>query len=162
MENLLKNKLNLFYLGTAITLVVIVMVIAAIVFFPRSSTTNTSNTTSLISPSPTIRISPPQLQSTIMPTKQGVFTVTFAKAPDPNVFTITLSSSAKTPGSQTVSIPFISAFQDNGKLLVITTKNALQANTIYYLYVRLISNNHIVVKHRYENINGKLTIIDTD
>lgn len=162
MENILKNRLGLFYLIVATVLVGIVIFIIIILFLPLSPSESPADTAPTALASPTIRLSPPALQSKITPTKQGMFTVTFPMAPNPNALTITLNSSLTSAPFKTLTVPFSSEFQKKGTLLVITTTNPLQANTIYTLYVRLVSNNHIVVKHRYENINGKLTIIDTD
>ncbi|MDP3940721.1 MAG: hypothetical protein Q8Q49_00265 [bacterium] len=159
MENILKNRLNLFYLLAAILLLGIIMTVAFITLFSKP-TPSTLPTPTPTAPSPTMLPSP-ALREAISPSKQGVFTVAFAVAPSPTNFTITLAaSSISNPAAPFTSVPFTSTFKNEGKLLEITTTKPVQDNTIYTLYVRLKSNNHIVVKHRYESQNGKLTIID--
>ena len=159
MENPLRNKTSLFYLIAGIVLVGIIITIAILLLFQSPSPTKTQDTTT---PSPTIALPTPMLQSEIAPTNEGVFTVEFAKAPNPENLTITLNSYSLTPGSPTLSVPFSSDFLSDGTQLVITTDNPIQEKIIYTLYVRLITNNHIVVKHRYELRNGVLTIIDDE
>ncbi|MEN9407355.1 MAG: hypothetical protein RLZZ455_571 [Candidatus Parcubacteria bacterium] len=159
MENLLKNKTALFYLLAGVVLACIIVFIAIILIFRSHSPTKKQSPTA---PSPTISLPTPMLQSEIAPTNEGIFKVEFAKAPNPNNLTITLNSYSLIPGSPTVSVPFSSDFLNDGTQLVVTTDNPIQEKIIYTLYVRLITNNHIVVKHRYELRNGVLTIIDDE
>jgi hypothetical protein len=160
MQNIFANKTNLFYLAAASILVIIVIVIVVVLSLPQSS-----SKTTLFTPTPVLTPTKgpvPLLRETISPQKQGEFTVSFPKAPDPNIFTITLASSTTDPSSPTKPVTFSQSFRNDGKLLVITSKDPLIDNAIYTLYVRLKTNNHVVVKHRYLNQKGKLTIIDTD
>lgn len=161
--NLLKNRLNFFLLSIAIILFLVVFFIAISGLFTSPARIPTSPITV---PSPVLTkspsLSPPALRMTSSPTNQGIFTVSFPKAPNPDVFTITLATSPSKPPFITKAVPFTTEFQNAGKLLVITTKESLVSDNIYTLYVRLKSNNHIVVKHRYQNINGALTILDTN
>ena len=159
MDNLLKNKTLLFYLVAGVVLVGIIIVIVFQLLF---GSTPTKQQVTTITPSPTASLPAPKLQSEVAPTNEGVFSVVFAKAPNPNNLTITLNAYSLTPGSPTVTVPFSSEYQSNGTLLVITMDNPIQEKTIYTLYVRLVTNNHIVVKHRYEYKNGALTIIDDE
>jgi len=157
------NKLNLFLLAVALVLFLIVFIIAVSGFFSPPAEPSTP-TTSTSSPSPTRRptLSPPRLQAIGAPQEQGVFTVAFAKAPNPAVFTTTLSTSPSQPPFTTKAVLFTTEFKDSGKQMVITTTEPLLSGNIYTLYVRLKSNNHIVVKHRYEIKNGELVIIDNN
>lgn len=159
MRNIFVNKLALFYLAVALILLGIIVVIVVTLTLPASTPQSTTPSPTPLIPTPTL-LPAPILRSTIAPSKQGVFSVIFAKAPDPSALTITLASSTLNPSSPTTSVPFASSFQNEGKLLVITTTQPLQNNVIYTLYVRLKSNNHIVVKHRYQSTNGSLTILD--
>lgn len=158
---LIKDKTTLFLFGIAILTIAIILLLAIInIYQPQSSTIPEA------SPMPTETetvITPPFLKSETSKENRGVFTVTFPIAPEPEDITITLAASSITdPSSPTISVPFTSQFENGGTLLVITTDETVKNDTIYTLYVRLASNNHIIVKHRYESNNGVLTIIDTD
>ena len=162
--NIHTNRFNLFLLAVAVVLFLIVFIIAIGGFFSPSTSTKQPPSIAPTFPSPT-RGSPvraPILQATKTPEQQGVFTVSFAKAPKPDIFTITLSTSPSQPPFSTKAVPFSTEFQEDGKLMVITTTGPLLSGNTYTLYVRLKSNNHIVVKHRYENRNGVLVIIDNN
>lgn len=160
--NIHTNRFNLFLLAVAVVLFLIVFIIAISGFFSPDTRQPPSIAPTSLSPTRAPPARAPILQATKTPEQQGVFTVSFAKAPKPDIFTITLSTSPSQPPFSTKAVPFSIEFQEDGRLMVITTTGPLLSDNTYTLYVRLKSNNHIVVKHRYENKNGVLVIIDNN
>lgn len=121
-------------------------------------TTPTPVTTSQPSPKQVKRPEPPVTSSVVL-NKPAVFVIEFPSKVDPKALTTTVVQSGKDPNSDTITTPLTAAFSPDGKTMTITTKNPLIPNTYYSVYVRLVSNNHIVVKKRFVTDSNKATAI---
>lgn len=161
------NKLNnkYLYIGCAVVIVCIYVVLAiySITYKPPALKTTVPDLPSAI-PTSSARLSPaikrvPKLLTTLAVGIPGEFTVSFPAPVDPDKLTTTLAQSTLDPNSPTISVPFTASFSAGLRTMTIKTTTPIAVNRMYSIYVRLKSNNHIVVKKRFKSTNESIVPI---
>jgi len=103
--------------------------------------------------------SAPKLSTKLAIGIPGEFKVIFAGSPKPEDLTTTLAQSSLDPTSPSISVPFTASFSADFKSMNIKTMGTILPNRMYSIYVRLKSNNHIVVKKRFKTTNNTIVPI---
>lgn len=155
----LEFRTKYFYLGVGVIIIVIYGVVMYAVI-RGNNTTNIAKDTTIITPTPvsesnlplptSVKRKEPPVTITLAVGKPGIFTIVFPSKINPNLLTTTLVESTTDPSSPTLPVPFQSTFREDGKTMVITTTAPVKPNRFYSAYVRLKSNNHIVIKKRFQ------------
>ncbi|CAN5201240.1 hypothetical protein BH09PAT1_BH09PAT1_1310 [soil metagenome] len=149
---------NYFYLALGIIIIIIYAVVTFVVVRNNSEiitkesvlATPTPNTTKNSTPIQIRRPEPP-VTSSLTLGKPGIFVIGFPAAVRPSALTTTIVESDLDTTSPTLTVPFTATFSADVKTMTIKTTAPVTSNKYYSVYVRLTSNNHIVVKKRFES-----------